>query len=896
MKINSKKNKNFVTVENKDRLAVSINKETTPKIHSKIAEDTFNNIVESALKEDKIINKEATTKEKEVKALGLREQEDMLYDGNLETVVSNRKEHGLAIPTAVEDYEKYALGDNGAFSDEMKSRAIRSLLDQLTAERNYTANTIEFLYNERAWSFKNSEENVIKKFYHSMSQKQYNEWRLKAEDFASEWIKNMAKKVEANPNYKPDSIDSVAEYKLYNIVKDKDNFSNLRSQIEKAFSYELAKKYSGNAFSETQQDFDNTNVQTVLQALGFVSPYGIYINKNDADKDRYQKEYDTNIDFVKKEIIIRDIVEQKDLLLSESLTKLIDKRKKLGLDNELTKRIEEIKEMKEKASDKVYLKAYNSAMRDLKFDFSEQLLLEHYGSDPKVIKLTKGERSFLDKLPSLPEYGVKIPVQEYGLLQDYIFSIIHRGYFYEGDKSFDKAFDEFQTFRVKNNLPKILGVEEIVNNTPGLFFKDNSETRKARKDIDKIMEDYVTMEYLGFVDKNKFEKFKEMQDYIAVPKAEAKYKEPEEYKNWRLKLLSSLEDAGSFFKEDSKPLWVISQADKKVIAFLENIVNGQKNSAKDEIEKLGKLFSKELKGYEDIDWKANPLAQKVLQATGLLGPNLKEINPKDRSQAEKAFDSYLENISKIVTEGNVYAIQNLFSLKSIINRNNSDLCNLVNLIVDGFNPILHQEKDKIAGSLGDLFDSSLRAEIKKERVKMGLPKIEAFEDLIFYDNLLLERVESQSKSFQELAENDEEYKATFNKAKDVFEKQTLAEKNGFADVNKYEYYKKREFFINAGEIINRLQQDYKTENIKAKTEVLNVNSNFIKEINSGEHNDFLKKIMDVIKENNPNAQELKKVETIIANISKKIETENVSQPTKTKKTITSPAASDNLGR
>ena len=54
--------------------------------------------------------------------------------------------------------------------------------------------------------------------------------------------------------------------------------------------------------------------------------------------------------------------------------------------------------------------------------------------------------------------------------------------------------------------------------------------------------------------------------------------------------------------------------------------------------------------------------------------------------------------------------------------------------------------------------------------------------------------------------------------------------------------------------------------------------------------------MDVIKENNPNAQELKKVETIIANISKKIETEKVSQPTKTKKTITSPAASDNLGR
>ena len=242
MKINSKKNKNFVTVENKNGLAVSINEETTPKIHSKIAEGAFNNIVEAALKEDKIINKESTTKEKEVKALGLREQEDMLYDGNLETVVSNRKEHGLAIPTAVEDYEKYALGDNGAFSDEMKSRAIRSLLDQLTAERNYTANTIEFLYNERAWSFKNSEENVIKKFYHSMSQKQYNEWRLKAEDFASEWIKNMAKKVEANPNYKPDSIGSVAEYKLYNIVKDKDNFSNLRSQIEKAFSYELAKK------------------------------------------------------------------------------------------------------------------------------------------------------------------------------------------------------------------------------------------------------------------------------------------------------------------------------------------------------------------------------------------------------------------------------------------------------------------------------------------------------------------------------------------------------------------------------------------------------------------------------------------------------------------------------
>ena len=311
---------------------------------------------------------------------------------------------------------------------------------------------------------------------------------------------------------------------------------------------------------------------------------------------------------------------------------------------------------------------------------------------------------------------------------------------------------------------------------------------------------------------------------------------------------------------------------------------------------LKELESLKTKAKDNLEAQNEYDFQKVLQATGLLGPNLKEINPKDRSQAEKAFDSYLENISKIVTEGNVYATQNLFSLKSIINRNNSDLCNLVNLIVDGFNPILHQEKDKIAGSLGDLFDSSLRAEIKKERVKMGLPKIEAFEDLIFYDNRLLERVESQSKSFQELAENDEEYKATFNKAKDVFERQTLAEKNGFADVNKYEYYKKREFFINAGEIINRLQQNYKTENIKAKTEVLNVNSNFIKEINSGEHNDFLKKIMDVIKENNPNAQELKKVETIIANISKKIETENVSQPTKTKKTITSPAASDNLGR
>ena len=184
---------------------------------------------------------------------------------NLDEVIAKRKEYGLAITPAAQDYLDFVQGRDGVTDAwQLSHRAAYSLEDQIDAEDKGNDNFLDRLYDEgKLGAFTDKKKNT-KELYRDMTQEEYNAWRAKAADETREFMNKMDKKLADNPDYRPDTLNSVLEYRLHQVFKNS-NIDNLRENLENQFYGELV----GSDDLFFQRGIVGNYQRTVLNALGY---------------------------------------------------------------------------------------------------------------------------------------------------------------------------------------------------------------------------------------------------------------------------------------------------------------------------------------------------------------------------------------------------------------------------------------------------------------------------------------------------------------------------------------------------------------------------------------------------------------------------------------------------
>lgn len=244
---------------------------------------------------------------------------------NLDEVIAKRKEYGLSITPAAQDYLDFVQGVDGATDAwQLSHRAAYSLEDQIEAEDKGNDNILDAMYDEGKLSAFYDEEKNTKELYRDMTQEEYNTWRGKAADETREFMNKMDKKLADNPNYRPDTLNSVLEYRLYQVFKNS-NIDNLRENLENQFYGELV----GNNLVIPGGDMfpisTFANFQNGLITAGLLTPKDDFINKYEAGYDLYQENYKEYSEAMLEKRIISNIAQDKELLRAEDFDALIEK-------------------------------------------------------------------------------------------------------------------------------------------------------------------------------------------------------------------------------------------------------------------------------------------------------------------------------------------------------------------------------------------------------------------------------------------------------------------------------------------------------------------------------------------------------------------------------------------
>ena len=115
---------------------------------------------------------------------------------NLDEVIAKRKEYGLSITPAAQDYLDFVQGRDGVTDAwQLSHRAAYSLEDQIDAEDKGNDNILDAMYDEGKLSAFYDEEKNTKELYRDMTQEEYNTWRGKAADETREFMNKMDKKL-----------------------------------------------------------------------------------------------------------------------------------------------------------------------------------------------------------------------------------------------------------------------------------------------------------------------------------------------------------------------------------------------------------------------------------------------------------------------------------------------------------------------------------------------------------------------------------------------------------------------------------------------------------------------------------------------------------------------------
>lgn len=343
------------------------------------------NILERVLKYSKDRNGEPE-QDSEAKKIGefMSSQYRMLNSiENLDEVISKRKEYGLAITPAAQDYLDFVQGVDGATDAwELSHRAAFSLQDQIEAEDKDNDNLLDSLYDEGKLSAFHDEEKNTKELYGDMTQEEYNAWRAKAADETREFMNKMDKKLADNPDYRPDTLNSVLEYRLYQVFKNS-NIDNLRENLENQFYGELVGNNlaikDGGLFPVS----NFANFQNGLITAGLLTPKDDFISKYEAGYDLYQQNFEKYNDLKQNEHLASEIAKDKELLREGKFDELLKKDHGKVLNEEI-KRLQTLKTNStlNERNKKIYEDRLNSALRN----FSELAIINFYEGDVNKVE------------------------------------------------------------------------------------------------------------------------------------------------------------------------------------------------------------------------------------------------------------------------------------------------------------------------------------------------------------------------------------------------------------------------------------------------------------------------------------------------------------------------------
>lgn len=754
---------------------------------------------------------------------------------NLDEVIAKRKEYGLAITPAAQDYLDFVQGRDGVTDAwQLSHRAAYSLEDQIDAEDKGNDNLLDFLYDEGKLSAFYDEEKNTKELYRDMTQEEYNAWRAKAADETREFMNKMDKKLADNPDYRPDTLNSVLEYRLYQVFKNS-NIDNLRENLENQFYGELVGSNLVIPGGDMFPISTFANFQNGLITAGLLTPKDNFINKYEAGYDLYQQNFEKYNDLKQNEHLASEIAKDKELLREGKFDELLKKDHGKVLNEEI-KRLQTLKTNStlNERNKEIYEDRLNSALRN----FSELAIINFYEGDVNKVEGIANTSAY-DGLvreirTSLSSLGSQVGKLKYNEVVDDNSGFDNLDEYELGKlnmqiEDFKTKIDNFIDFRKEEGLSELEGIispdktlSEILDDIKSVAYYEKhygvSDIERGKK-VDNafrnlFMQDVVDSDYSRFT----FEKLNSDFDKL--------YKEINKQKDLRI-------------------------ADEKALQFFRDIKNGVVTS-KNLKEEVDNRFGKELKSYDKIEWQANPLATTMLQAIGILRESLNFSR-----DGFKDFNEEVKMLGKQLSEEGL-GIKNLserLSLTSIINEKDPNIKKFLSLLSNGFNLSYKEQSKDIYGFAEKINNPYEREEILVEYdLDYPVQALKSLMDLVAFERekSLIEELETGATTLEEFANKyGDEYQKLFNDAKESLKENLLALSKGFNMTKDYKNYLAANNNIEPEEIIKAVRE--------AGKKVIDVNPKFLDDVASGKHQELIKKLADQIKEEYPNKKNVQKL-------------------------------------
>lgn len=583
---------------------------------------------------------------------------------NLDEVISKRKEYGLAITPAAQDYLDFVQGRDGVTDAwQLSHRAAYSLEDQIDAEDKGNDNILDAMYDEEKLSAFYDEEKNTKELYRDMTQEEYNTWRGKAADETREFMNKMDKKLADNPDYRPDTLNSVLEYRLYQVFKNS-NIDNLRENLENQFYGELVGSNLVIPGGDMFPISTFANFQNGLIAAGLLTPKDDFINKHEASYDLYQENYKEYSEAMLEKRIISNIAQDKELLRAEDFDALI-----------------------EKSNNDAFKKEMN-VFKTLKENFNLS------GRNREIY------RNKLDNF--IENYSVNFIYGIYGTTSENVRQADKiNGAIYENwARGFERVAEEIKdenlgSFLFKDEAGELdangddlkyeIGVKIISRfKTAAMNFLNYRETAFISKPGDVVFE----TDKLSDVSKRLEELIAKDRDFSVSHIEKGKKAQkiiddlfPRVY-NYPKTVLNALgSDFDKRYKESNRQK-DLRVAEKKALSLYSDIKNGSVNLG-NLYSEIDKRFGEELKNYDEVEWRANPFATTMLKAAGILAPDL-----------TRAEERYFESVQKQIVEAGeklgIVGLHERLSLPSMITNKDPNMKNLLALLANDYDPKLKE--------------------------------------------------------------------------------------------------------------------------------------------------------------------------------------------------------------
>lgn len=754
---------------------------------------------------------------------------------NLDEVIAKRKEYGLPITPAAQDYLDFVQGRDGVTDAwQLSHRAAYSLEDQIDAEDKGNDNFLDRLYDEgKLGAFTDKKKNT-KELYRDMTQEEYNAWRAKAADETREFMNKMDKKLTENPDYRPDTLNSVLEYRLYQVFKNS-NIDNLRENLENQFYGELVGSNLVIPGGDMFPISTFANFQNGLIAAGLLTPKDDFINKYEAGYDLYQQNFEKYNDLKQNEHLASEIAKDKELLREGKFDELLKKDHGKVLNEEI-KRLQTLKTNStlNERNKEIYEDRLNSALRN----FSELAIINFYEGDVNKVEGIANTSAY-DGLvreirTSLSSLGSQVGKLKYNEVAD-----DNSGFDNLDEYELGKLNMQIEDFKTKIDNFIDFRKEEGLSELEGIISPD--------KTLSEILDDIKSVAY--------YEKHYGVSDIEIGEKVDNAFKNlfmqdvvNSDYSRFTFEKLNF--DFDKLYKETNKQK-DLRIADKKALDFFRDIKDGAITSKNLEKE-VENRFGQELKDYDKIEWRANPLATTMLQAIGILRESLNFSR-----DGFKDFKEEVKMLGKQLAEEGL-GIKNLserLSLTSIIKEKDPNIKKFVSLLSNGFCLSYKEQSKDIYGFAEKINNPYEREEILVEYdLDYPVQALKSLMDLVAFEREkgLIEGLENGTTTLEEFTNSHgDEYKKLLNDAKESLKENLLALSKGFNMTKDYNNFLAANNNIEPEKVIEAIKE--------AGKKVIDVNPKFLDDVASGKHQELIKKLAEQIKEEYPNKKNVQKL-------------------------------------